>query len=100
MRVILPTALQRSSYIHVTYRRKERLRPWLSAIPGAMNAWRMRLETKFLRLKMPVQINSHFGKWQVCRQAGGSRHMVGQECLAAKIPANPCVQKWQARRLP
>ena len=32
------------------------------------------LETKFLRLKTPVVINSHFGDWRVYWLGGWTRH--------------------------
>ena len=35
---------------------------------------RMRLETKFLRLKMPVTLGSRFGDWQVCWVGGWTKH--------------------------
>ena len=38
-----------------------------------MNVARMRLETRFLRLKTPVTINSRFGDWRVCWLGGWSR---------------------------
>jgi hypothetical protein len=34
---------------------------------------RMRLETKFLRLKTPVTIGSSFGDWRVCWLGGWTR---------------------------
>ena len=44
----------------------------------------MRLETKFFRLKMPVQINSHFGKWQVCR-LGGAKNYLGYVVVRVRL---------------
>jgi hypothetical protein len=35
---------------------------------------RMRLETKFLRLKTPVTLGSRFGEWRVCWLGGWTRH--------------------------
>jgi hypothetical protein len=35
---------------------------------------RMRLETKFLRLKTPVTLGSRFGDWRVCWLGGWTRH--------------------------
>jgi hypothetical protein len=34
----------------------------------------MPLETRFLRLTMPVTIGSRFGDWQVCWLGGWTRH--------------------------
>jgi hypothetical protein len=34
----------------------------------------MPLETKFLRLRMPVTIGSRFGDWEVCWLGGWTRH--------------------------
>ncbi len=34
----------------------------------------MRLETKFLRLRTPVELGSRFGDWQVCWLGGWTRH--------------------------
>jgi hypothetical protein len=34
----------------------------------------MHLETKFVRLTMPVTIGSRFGDWQVCWVGGWTRH--------------------------
>ena len=34
----------------------------------------MRLETKFLRLKTPVTIGSHFGEWEVSWLGGWTKH--------------------------
>jgi hypothetical protein len=33
----------------------------------------MQVETKFLRLRMPVTIGSHFGEWRVCWLGGWTR---------------------------
>ena len=37
---------------------------------------RMRLETKFLRLKTPVTVGSRFGDWSVCWLGGWTRHQL------------------------
>ena len=34
----------------------------------------MRMETKFLRLRTPVELGSRFGDWEVCWLGGWSRH--------------------------
>jgi hypothetical protein len=34
----------------------------------------MRMETKFLRLRTPVELGSRFGDWKVCWLGGWSRH--------------------------
>jgi hypothetical protein len=36
----------------------------------------MRLEKKFLRLKTPVTVGSHFGDWRVCWLGGWTRHQL------------------------
>ena len=36
----------------------------------------MRLETKYLRLKVPVTLGSRFGDWQVCWLGGWTRHQL------------------------
>ena len=36
----------------------------------------MDLETKYLRLRIPVTLGSRFGDWQVCWLGGWSRHRI------------------------
>jgi hypothetical protein len=48
----------------------------------------MRLETKFLRLKTPVQINSHFGEWQVCWLGGGTKNYLGYVVMLVRLKPN------------
>jgi len=45
----------------------------------------MRLETKFLRLRTPVEIGSFFGDWQVCWVGGWGRHRLTFWVMVVKV---------------
>jgi len=70
----------RSRHLHATEPRTLTLRH-----SGAMNASRMRLETKFLRLKTPVTIGSRFGKWKVCWLGGWTRDRLSYVVMLVRV---------------
>jgi hypothetical protein len=45
----------------------------------------MEMETKFLRLRTPVQLGSRFGDWSVCWLGGWSRHRLYYLVMLVKI---------------
>jgi len=45
----------------------------------------MRLETKFLRLRTPVTIDSRFGDRRVCWPGGWTRHRLSYLVMAVRI---------------
>ena len=60
-------------------------------------AARMLLETKFLRLPVPVTIGSRFGDWRVCWLGGWTRNRLSYLVMVVRLvaevenrrPANP-----------
>jgi hypothetical protein len=46
---------------------------------------RMRLETKFLRLKTPVAINSRVGEWRVSWVGGWTRHRMAFLVMLVRV---------------
>jgi hypothetical protein len=53
----------------------------------------MQLETKYMRLRTPVTIGSHFGDWKVCWRGGWSRCRLHYFVMAVRFicddaPAN------------
>jgi hypothetical protein len=46
----------------------------------------MQLETKFLRLRTPVTIGSHFGEWRVTWLGGWTRGRLSCLVMIVKIP--------------
>jgi hypothetical protein len=46
---------------------------------------RMRLETKFLRLKAPVTMGSHSGDWQLCGIGGWTKHRLSFLVMVVRI---------------
>jgi len=45
----------------------------------------MRMETKFLRLRTPVELGSRFGDWEVCWLDGWSRHRLHYLVMLVRI---------------
>jgi hypothetical protein len=45
----------------------------------------MRMETKFLRLRTPVELGSRFGDWEVCWLGGWSRHRLHHLVMLVRI---------------
>ncbi|HEY7336033.1 MAG TPA: hypothetical protein VH639_14185 [Bryobacteraceae bacterium] len=45
----------------------------------------MRLETKFLRLKIPVTVGSRFDDWQVCWVGGWTKHRLSFLVMVVRI---------------
>jgi hypothetical protein len=45
----------------------------------------MQLETKFLRLRTPVTLGSHFGDWHVCWLGGWSRYRLYYLVMVVKV---------------
>ena len=46
---------------------------------------RMRLETKFLRLNIPVTVGSRFGDWQVCWVGGWTKHRLSFLVMVVRV---------------
>jgi hypothetical protein len=51
---------------------------------------KMQMETKFLRLRTPVELGSRFGDWQVCWLGGWARFRLYFLVMLVKVPL-PCV---------
>src|ERR1035437_887238 len=49
----------------------------------------MQMETKFLRLRTPVELGSRFGDWQVCWLGGWERVRLDYLVMLVKVPL-PC----------
>ena len=45
----------------------------------------MQLETKFLRLKIPVTIGSRFGEWEVSWLGGWTRHRLSYLVMVVRV---------------
>ena len=65
---------------------------------------RMRLETKFLRLKTPVTLGSRFGDWQVCWLGGWTRHRLSYFVMVVRAVdpenlARSCIVRREAGSL-
>src|ERR1035437_5944180 len=62
--------------------------------PRAMNVFttgsgrntNMQMETKFLRLRTPVELGSRFGEWQVCWLGGWARFRLHYLVMLVKVP--------------
>jgi len=46
----------------------------------------MNMETKYLRLRVPVELGSWFGDWQVCWLGGWSKHKLDYLVMLVKVP--------------
>jgi hypothetical protein len=55
----------------------------VSAVEVAGN--NMRMETKFLRLRTPVEHGSRFGDWSVCWLGGWSKHRLYYLVMLVKL---------------
>ena len=55
----------------------------MNVLTRGVNA--MQLETKFLRLRTPVEPGSRFGDWQVCWLGGWTRHRLSYPVMVVKI---------------
>jgi hypothetical protein len=53
--------------------------------PRAMNVPRMRLGTKFLRVKTPVTMGSRFGDWRVCWLGGWTRDRLSYVVMVVRV---------------
>jgi hypothetical protein len=53
----------------------------------------MRIETKFLRLRTPVELGSRFGDWSVSWLGGWSRHRLHYLVMVTRIEANNGAKK-------
>ena len=49
-------------------------------------ASRMRIETKFLRLRTEVALGSWFGDWRVCWLGGWTKHRLNYLVMLMKVP--------------
>jgi hypothetical protein len=47
------------------------------------------METKYLRLRTPVELGSHFGNWQVCWLGGWGKHRLYYLVMLVKVPFRP-----------
>lgn len=56
----------------------------MSTAEEAGNA--MRMETKFLRLRTPVELGSQFGDWNVCCLGGWGKHRMFYLVMLVKLP--------------
>ena len=56
--------------------------------PSLMN-WKMRIETKFLRLKTPVALGSLFGDWRVCWLGGWDKHRIYYLVMLSRVMPGP-----------
>lgn len=57
-----------------------------------MNGLVVQLETKFLRLKMPVTVGSYFGEWRVTWLGGWTRHKLAYLVMVVRVvePSQDC----------
>jgi len=46
----------------------------------------MQMETKFLRLRTPVELGSRFGDWEVCWLGGWARFRLHYLVMLVKVP--------------
>ena len=74
---------------HVTYAQM-RVRPEYEILDSAPSrshecVTRMRLETKFLRLKTPVAIGSRFDYWQVCWLGGWTKNRLAHVVMLVRL---------------
>ena len=46
----------------------------------------MRMETKYLRLRTPVELGSRFDEWQVCWLGGWAKHRLNYLVMLVKVP--------------
>jgi hypothetical protein len=46
----------------------------------------MRMETKYLRLRTPVELGSRFDEWQVCWLGGWGKHRLYYLVMLVKVP--------------
>jgi hypothetical protein len=46
----------------------------------------MELEIKYLRLRIPVSLGSHFGEWRVCWLGGWGRDRLYYLVMVVKVP--------------
>ena len=51
----------------------------------------MRMETKFLRLRTPVELGSRFGDWSVCWLGGWSKHGLFYLVMLVKLEPSSAV---------
>jgi hypothetical protein len=47
----------------------------------------MQMETKFLRLRTPVELGSRFGDWEVCWLGGWARFRLHYLVMLVKVPS-------------
>jgi hypothetical protein len=50
-----------------------------------MNVFRMRLETKYFRLRTPVTIGSQFDDWEVCWLGGWTKHRLFYLVMVVRV---------------
>jgi len=58
----------------------------------------MQLETKFLRLRTPVTLESRFGEWQVTWLGGWSRHRLYYLVMLVKLQPLTVRPRLRSRR--
>jgi hypothetical protein len=62
-----------------------------------MNVRTMQVETKFLRLKIPVTLGSFFGAWRVCWLGGWSKHRLYYVVMLSRITPSGSIRKHTAK---
>ncbi len=53
----------------------------------------MRMETKFMRLRTPVEHGSRFGDWSVCWLGGWSKHRLYYLVMLVKLEPSSCLRQ-------
>ena len=59
----------------------------------------MRMETKFLRLRTPLELGSQFSDWSVCWLGGWSKHQLYCLVMLVKLPVSSSASARAALKL-
>ena len=70
----------------------------VSAAEVAVN--NMRMETKFLRLRTPVEHGSRFGDWSVCWLGGWSKHRLYYLVMLVKLEPSSSLRQPPLAQIP
>ena len=54
----------------------------------------MNLETRYLRLRTPVTLNSRFGDWRVCWLGGWTRHRMSYLVMLVRVKSIRSSSAW------
>jgi hypothetical protein len=60
----------------------------------------MNMETKFLRLRTPVELGSRFGDWSVCWLGGWGKHRMSYLVMLVKLAPRFSICAPPARAVP